>query len=229
MSIHDDNATVIVAGGSGLVGNELMKILLDDDPIGHIYALVRKPLPYFHPKLEQIQHSDLQIVDWSEDKKVPKFGFICLGTTIKQAGSKAELKRIDYELVCSVAQEMKVLGVSHLAVVSSYGASLRSFSHYLRTKGKMEEALRQMEFEHLVFVRPGPLKGLRDEPRTDEAIVQGILKVFSPVMIGPLAKLIPISATDVARSMLFSLFRHSSRKVETLNSVDMKNMLNLYQ
>ncbi|NRF16590.1 NAD(P)H-binding protein [Vibrio coralliilyticus] len=220
---------VMVAGATGLIGTELIKQMLEEDPVTRIYALSRRELPFFHPKLEVLQNKQLQVQEWDTDKPSPKYGFICLGTTIKQAGSKQELERIDYELVCYVAQTMKVLGVTHLAVVSSYGASVRSLSHYLRCKGKMEMAIERLGFEHITFVRPGPLVGLRDTPRTDEAIVQVVLKSLRPLMFGKLAKLIPIQASEVAKAMQYGILTKTDRKLQTLDSIQMRNLINKYQ
>lgn len=219
----------MVAGATGLIGTELIKQMLEEDPVTRIYALSRRELPFFHPKLEVLQNKQLQVQEWDTDKPSPKYGFICLGTTIKQAGSKQELERIDYELVCDVAQTMKVLGVTHLAVVSSYGASVRSLSHYLRCKGKMEMAIERLGFEHITFVRPGPLVGLRDTPRTDEAIVQVVLKSLRPLMFGKLAKLIPIQASEVAKAMQYGILTKTDRKLQTLDSIQMRNLINKYQ
>ncbi|NOI20366.1 NAD(P)H-binding protein [Vibrio coralliilyticus] len=220
---------VMVAGATGLIGTELIKQMLEEDPVTRIYALSRRELPFFHPKLEVLQNKQLQVQEWDADKPSPKYGFICLGTTIKQAGSKQELERVDYELVCDVAQTMKVLGVTHLAVVSSYGASVRSLSHYLRCKGKMEMAIERLGFEHITFVRPGPLVGLRDTPRTDEAIVQVVLKSLRPLMFGKLAKLIPIQASEVAKAMQYGILTKTDRKLQTLDSIQMRNLINKYQ
>ncbi len=219
----------MVAGATGLIGTELIKQMLEEDPVTRIYALSRRELPFFHPKLEVLQNKQLQVQEWDADKPSPKYGFICLGTTIKQAGSKQGLERVDYELVCDVAQTMKVLGVTHLAVVSSYGASVRSLSHYLRCKGKMEMAIERLGFEHITFVRPGPLVGLRDTPRTDEAIVQVVLKSLRPLMFGKLAKLIPIQASEVAKAMQYGILTNADRKLQTLDSIQMRNLINKYQ
>ena len=75
----------MVAGATGLIGTELIKQMLEEDPVTRIYALSRRELPFFHPKLEVLQNKQLQVQEWDADKPSPKYGFICLGTTIKQA------------------------------------------------------------------------------------------------------------------------------------------------
>ncbi|WP_194435086.1 NAD(P)H-binding protein [Vibrio fluminensis] len=220
---------VMIAGATGLVGNELMKLLLEERAIDHIYALTRSPLPFTHSKLATIQDPQLRIVNWDDSQLAPNKGYICLGTTRKQAGSKQALEDVDYHLVCEIAKTMKLLGVQHLCVVSSIGAHPRSPSHYLRCKGKMEQAIERMGFVSVTFVRPGPLAGLRDKPRTDEAVVQSLLKFIRPLMIGSLARYIPISAEAVAKTMLYSSFESTPRPIKILDSVDMRSLLEKYQ
>ncbi|MGF1683339.1 NAD(P)H-binding protein [Photobacterium minamisatsumaniensis] len=192
----------IIAGASGLVGDELLHLLLSHPAFSTVYSLSRRELPFHGSKLTQIVHSELRITDWEESAPTPTIGFICLGTTKKQAGSKQALEAVDYQLVKEVANTMKMIGVKHIIVISSLFANPWSPSHYLRCKGKMEKALTAMNFEHCVFIRPGPLKGERSAPRKDELLVQGIFDIFQPVVIGPLANLDPIPAEQVAKRML---------------------------
>ncbi|MCK6264927.1 NAD(P)H-binding protein [Vibrio sp. ZSDE26] len=228
MSTLGDNTVVILAGASGLVGTEVLKQVLEDDTISRVYALTRKELPFFHSKLEQIQDNELNIVEWNNENPTPEIGVICLGTTLKQAGSKEKLEHVDYQLVCDVASSMKTLGVKKIAVVSSIGASSYSLSHYLKCKGRMEETISGMEFEKVVFARPGPLTGLREETRNNEVVIEYIFKVLAPFMVGPLAKYIPIKADKVAKAMLCELFDHSGESPKTLNSSEMKRLISRY-
>ncbi len=220
---------VMVAGGSGLVGSELIKQLLDSSAIERIYALSRKPLVFQSPKLHAILSADLQLTEWQEDDPLPTLGFICLGTTRQQAGSKQSLEKVDYELVCKVAQEMKLLGIQKIAIVSSLGAAAHSASHYLRCKGKMEQTVRQMGFRHVTFVRPGPLAGLRDTPRRAEQITNAALNIVKPLLRGPLQNLVPIHAADVAQTMIYSLFQTEQKKVAILHSAEMRRWLKTYR
>ena len=200
MSPHSLNA--IIAGASGLVGTELLHQLLDHPRFNHIYALARRPLSFHSKKLHQIIDSQLRVIAWENDQPVPEYGFICLGTTKKKAGTNQALEAIDVNLVKNVAISMKNLDVKHLFVISSLGAYKHSPSHYLRCKGKMEQALTALAFEHCVFVRPGPLKGERNNPRKDELALQRIFETIHPIMVGPLKHFTPIPAEDVATSMV---------------------------
>jgi uncharacterized protein YbjT (DUF2867 family) len=231
MDEFGDGANAIIAGASGLVGACLLERLLNASSIASVTTLVRQPLAVQHEKLHQIQNSHLEITDWDENKASPDLGFICLGTTRKQAGSKLALERIDVDLVCQVAQTMRMLGVRRVAVISSYGASPSSLSHYLKCKGRMEQNILKMDFERVVFVRPGPLVGERVTPRTDELIAQRVLSVIGPLLVGSLANLRPIKDSTVAKAMLFALVKpkhHPSDSYRTLNTVDINQMLASY-
>ncbi|MDE1253894.1 NAD(P)H-binding protein [Vibrio aestuarianus] len=220
---------VIMAGASGLVGQHVLEMMLKEQAVSRIYSLVRKSSEVKHEKLREFIQADLQITHWDEENISPELGVITLGTTLKQAGSKKGLEKIDYELVCQVAQTMKTLGVKRLAVVSSLGAKARSSSHYLKCKGRMEEAIRRMGFEQITFVRPGPLVGKRSIERADEKWTQRILCLIKPLLVGRMRNLIPISAQDVAKSLLYSLFQHQVHHVQVLHSTEMLMLLNKYR
>ncbi|WP_087016495.1 NAD-dependent epimerase/dehydratase family protein [Thaumasiovibrio subtropicus] len=197
---------VIIAGASGLVGQSMLHHLLQQEDIATIYSLGRRSLHLPHTQLVEFIHPQLAITAWDDNHIAPDTGFICLGTTLREAGSKAALKAVDVDLVIEVAKQMHYLGVKRLGVVSSHGASSRHVSHYLRCKGKMEEVLSSLGFEHLCFVRPGPLRGERDQPRADEALVDKVTQLAKPLLKGPLKAFEPIDADDVAIALFNRTF-----------------------
>ncbi|MDD1781344.1 oxidoreductase [Enterovibrio sp. ZSDZ35] len=197
--------SVIIAGATGLVGDELLHQLLGDPDVSHIHVVTRRPVSITSEKIIVHQSQDLSVTHWQPHWPVPIQGYIALGTTLKQAGSKKALEDVDYHLVVKVARMMAVVGVKHLAVVSSMGAHPWSPSHYLRCKGKMERTLSDMGFKRLLFARPGPLLGERDVPRKDEQALKRILPFISPFLAGPLANLEPVEGVRVARAMIGTL------------------------
>ncbi|MGR5238859.1 NAD(P)H-binding protein [Vibrio alfacsensis] len=227
----DTNACVIIAGATGLVGKEIVTSLVSQSGIETLYSLSRRPLEGItdpENKIISIIDAELSIHQWDEQQPTPKVGFICLGTTLKQAGSKENLRKIDVELVCNVAQQMKMIGVKRLAVVSSLGANASSPSHYLACKGHMEKNIEKMGFDEVVFARPGPLVGERKAPRQDEKLLQGVFKVVRPLMIGKLADFIPINAKDVANAMIYQVFSYQKDPVVYLHRRDMFDLLRHY-
>ncbi|YCO05364.1 NAD(P)H-binding protein [Vibrio sp. VNB-15] len=228
---NNTNACVIIAGATGLVGKAVINKLVSQPSIDTLYSLSRKSLTYVadpDDKITPILDAELTIHDWDEQQPTPNVGFICLGTTLKQAGSKDALRRIDVELVCKVAQQMKMIGVKRLAVVSSLGAKASSSSHYLACKGHMEKNIEKMGFDEVVFARPGPLVGQRENPRTDEKLIQTLFKVIRPLMLGNLANFVPIHAQDVAKAMIYQVFSYQQDPIVYLHRREMLDLIKHY-
>jgi uncharacterized protein YbjT (DUF2867 family) len=228
MISNDSKNCVIIAGATGLVGKEVMANLLSQPSIETVYSLSRRTLSDVidtENKIIPIIDAELSIHNWDEQQPTPSIGFICLGTTLKQAGSKQALRKVDVELVCKVAQQMKMIGVKRIAVVSSLGAKASAHSHYLACKGQMEKNIEKMGFEEVVFARPGPLVGQRENPRNDEKLIQTLSKVIRPLMWGKLANFVPIQAGDVAKAMIYQLFSYQEEPIICLHRREMLDLI----
>jgi uncharacterized protein YbjT (DUF2867 family) len=124
--------------------------------------------------------------------------FCCLGTTIKQAGSQAAFRRVDFDYPVALAQAAARDGAKRLLVVSALGADARSSVFYNRVKGEMEEAVRAAGVPKTLVFRPSLLVGPRAEPRLGERIGQVIGALLGPL----LGRYRPIHAEHVADAML---------------------------
>lgn len=221
-----NQSTAIIAGSTGLIGSELIKQLIDIEQVASVIALSRRKLAIQSNKLVVSIDPNLSISDHIRVEHSPKFGFICLGTTIKQAGSKQALENIDRTLVVNVAEQMKQAGVTHLAVVSSIGANAKSASHYQRCKGLMEKEVEALGFDQIIFAQPGPLSGDREVTRKDEQFLQSVMKYLRPLMIGGLKKYIPISGTEVALALSNAITQpykqQGKHNVIRLNTVELR-------
>jgi uncharacterized protein YbjT (DUF2867 family) len=193
--------TAIVAGATGLVGEQLLNQLMSDHAYGKIIAVVRKPLAVAHEKLEQV------VTDFGELPQVlgqlkADHGFCCLGTTIKQAGTQEKQYIIDHDYVVAFARGCKAAGVSRFAVVSSVGANAASSNFYLRTKGEMERDLQMIPFQSLYILQPSLLLGERREFRAGERTAAAIIKVLNPLLVGRLKIYRGVTASAVAKKMV---------------------------
>ncbi len=126
-----------------------------------------------------------------------------LGTTLAKAGSQEAFRAVDLDLVRSCAEAAKAAGIGHMIVVSSIGAERGARNFYLSVKGEMEEALRKLRFDRLDILRPGLLRGAREERRG----LEGIGQILSPladnlVLHGKLRRFRSIRARDLARAIL---------------------------
>ena len=124
--------------------------------------------------------------------------YCCLGTTIKQAGSQAAFRRVDFDFVVALASAAAQGGAQRLLIVSALGADPRSRVFYNRVKGEMEEAVRAVRVPKTLLFRPSLLSGPRAAPRFGEqaGLVIGAL-------LGPLlGRYRPIHGDLVAAAML---------------------------
>ncbi len=193
--------TAAVFGSTGLVGKALIEQLERDTSFAKIYCYSRKPPLYIGKKSA---YKPFDTHDFKMKKGVDVV-FCALGTTIKKAGSKSAFEEVDLHAVERIAQKAKSAGIPKLAVVSSTGAHTKSRNFYLRTKGKMEEAVANTGIPQILIVRPSLLLGKRDEKRGSEDVARTILKPLAPIMIGPLLKYRPIEAVQVAKVMIFAI------------------------
>ena len=209
---------VLVAGATGLVGREIVAILLADKMNRVVHCVGRRPLALRHPRLQS------HVVDFAALPVLPRMDdcFIALGTTIKVAGSQAGFCAIDLDAVVAVARAAQSAGATNFGVISAMGANPKSSVFYNRTKGEMELALASMGLTSLVIARPSLLDGDRAALGQPERGGEG----FGLVLARRLRPLIPanyraISAQDVAHALVRAV-RAARPGVVTLMSGEMQ-------
>lgn len=148
---------ILVAGATGLVGQEIVAALLSDKTVKLVYCLGRRSSGVKHAKLSEL------MVDFGSIPALPQIDecFIALGTTIKTAGSKDAFRAVDLTAVLNVAVAAQAAGAKTFGVVSAMGANARSRVFYNRIKGEMELALTGLGLESVTIARPSLLKGNR--------------------------------------------------------------------
>lgn len=191
--------SAIVIGATGLVGNALVMQLLNSTHFGQVVVFTRRSLGIAHEKLqEHIINFDKPHL-WKQWVKGDVF-FSCLGTTLRQAGSKDAQYRVDYQYQFSMASVAAENKMPAYILVSSVGANSNSRLFYTRMKGQLEEGISALPFIQTAIIRPGPLYGGRKQLRPAETISVGLLKVFN--IIGLFKKYHPISGKQVASAMI---------------------------
>ena len=195
-----DKKVAVVAGATGLVGQELMRQLCASSQHSAVIAFARNPQALsLAVKSEKIVVRPLP----SGDDNIVGDEFYCaLGTTIKKAGSRQAFAAVDHDLVLDLAKRAKAGGVGRVVVVTSVGSNPNSKNFYLRVKGQIERALMALGLQRLEIYRPSLLLGHRGELRPLERL--GVLSapVISRLMFGGLSKYRPIDARELARKMI---------------------------
>ncbi|MCI1032258.1 uncharacterized protein YbjT (DUF2867 family) [Raoultella sp. BIGb0149] len=206
---------VLITGATGLVGGHLLRMLVREPTVSAIAAPTRRPLAdtqgVFNPHDPQLSDALAQVVDPIDTV------FCCLGTTRREAGSKAAFIHADYTLVVDTALTGLRLGAKHMLVVSAMGADPHSLFFYNRVKGEMEQALRAQAWRNLTILRPSMLLGERDNRRANEAL------------LAPLFRLLPgnwksIDARDVAQAMLSEALAPAQEGVTVLPSAKLREI-----
>ncbi|TGE23381.1 NAD-dependent epimerase/dehydratase family protein [Hymenobacter metallicola] len=193
--------TALITGASGLVGSQLLPLLLASDRYAKVIAVGRRPVPIVHPKLEQ-RVLNMDQLEQHRMSLIADDVFCCLGTTMRQAGSKEAFYKVDYLYVVKLAALTAGNFAAQFMVVSAMGADAHSRLYYNRVKGEMEAAIRQTPFRAIHIFRPSLLLGERTEKRAGEQFGAVLLRVLNPVLVGPLRKYRAVSAGAVAGAML---------------------------
>jgi uncharacterized protein YbjT (DUF2867 family) len=199
-SAPPDKRVALVAGSNGFVGRALLRVLLDAPDVGRVYALSRRPLSVDHPRLAN-RILPLESVETALKGLVVHDAYCCIGSTRAQAGSEAQRRRVDVDLVLTFARAALACGAQRLIVLSSAGASPDSRHAYLADKAQMEAGLRQLQFPALDILRPGLLLGWRGEIRPLELLGGLLCPLVNPLLRGRLATWRGIRADQVARAM----------------------------
>jgi uncharacterized protein YbjT (DUF2867 family) len=212
--------TAILIGASGLIGLELLRLLLEDTFYAKVTILVRRDLHLTHPKFEQqiINFDDLSSgnINFTADD-----AFCTLGTTMKKAGSREAFRKVDELYVEEFARLALFKGAQRFFLVSSMGANPGSIIFYSKVKGQVEQKVSGLPFRSVHIFRPSMLMGKRSETRPGEEIA---IKVYS--WINPLLpdKYKGIDGKRVAEAMLavakgnsIGINIHQSDKIQQLS------------
>ena len=193
--------TALIFGSSGLIGNQLLNIIIQNNNYNHIKLFVRSVPKNNNSKVEIIQ-TNFTNLEKHKGSIVGDDCFFCIGTTRKDTPDKNEYRRIEYNIPINVAQIAKSNSVDSFVYVSSLGANPTSSGFYLKNKGQVEEELNNLNFPKLAVIRPSILLGKRKGHRLGESIGAYVMQKLSPFFLGNLKKYKPIQAEYVAKAMM---------------------------
>jgi len=208
----------VVAGATGLVGREVLAVLLADKGYRAVHTVGRRTSAQSHPKLSH------HVVDFANLRTLPRADevYIALGTTMKVAGSREAFRAVDLMAVEALALAMRAQGATKLGVVSAMGADTRSPVFYNRVKGEMEVSVARMGFASVVIARPSLLDGAREAlgqpPRMSERVGLHLMRGLKGLIPGNYRA---IAAQDVAQALVDAV-RQGTPGVVTLLSGDMQ-------
>jgi uncharacterized protein YbjT (DUF2867 family) len=211
----------LVAGATGLVGRECVRLLSNDNVVTEVRAVVRRPLPpdSAGPRVRECRtdfdqlpyHPEWFEVDWV---------FCALGMTMRQAGSREAFRRVDYEYPLIIAKAALERGASHLLLVSALGANAHSAIFSFRIKGELEEAVRALGYRSVTIARPSILIGHRQNWRVGEELGKRMAWLMPP-------RWRPVHASQVASALVHAA-HGSASGVQILKNALLRRMVSPY-
>lgn len=192
---------VLLLGATGLTGGYCLNGLLATPEVERVVALTRRPLEIDHPKLNSAV-ADFEHLEASAHHFEVDVIVCCLGTTIRQAGSRERFHRVDHDYCLEAARIGKARGAKAFLLMSAVGASDRSTVFYNKVKGELERDIKALHYPLLSIYHPGLLLGNRSEHRTGEAAMAKVMPILNLGLLGPLSKFRGIESEMVAHAMV---------------------------
>jgi uncharacterized protein YbjT (DUF2867 family) len=188
--------TALLAGASGLVGGECLRLLTRAPHYERVIVVTRRDLgsQVAHPKIRQIVVDFAELAAHAAPLRADHV-FCTLGTTIKKAGSRERFREVDFSYPYEVARLARDHGAAHFSLVSAIGADSRSRFFYSRVKGDLEIAVRQLGLPSVAIFRPSVIAGERTESRPFERVGARVL-AFAP------RRWRPVHAATIAAAMV---------------------------
>ncbi len=166
-----------MAGANGLTGSALVRLLLRKGDYARVHALTRRPLPLEHPRLANRILKYEELVARLAGLRCDD-AYCCLGAAGGPRARAAELRQVDLALALAFARAARTAGATRLVVISAAGAAPGARNEFLRTKGELEVALRELKYGALDFLQPGVVVG----ERPGAGAVDTLRMVFAPLV-----------------------------------------------
>lgn len=216
----------IIVGATGLIGKQVLEILINDPEIESVTSLNRnKDEVDGKVTHKKIDFDNLKQLEFTEQYDL---AFCCLGTTIKIAKTKENFKKVDYQYVVDFAELSKKVGVTSFSVISAMGASSKSGVFYSKVKGQMEEALQKVGLKGLLILRPSLLLGDRKETRFGEKVGEVVMWLLKPIFIGSWRNYAAVQSKHVAQTMVHAT-KTQPVGLRLFSSAEFKLYANLYK
>jgi len=160
--------TAAVFGCTGAVGSQILATLLATDAFSPVKTISRRLPNAQSPKLQALEEGDIS--KWggmiSSLSPKPSVVFNAVGTTRAEAGGIQNQWKIDHDLCIENAKAAKEAGVKTYVYISSAGTRgfLSGYVPYSKMKVGVEDAIKELDFEHSIVLRPGMILG-REKPK----------------------------------------------------------------
>jgi uncharacterized protein YbjT (DUF2867 family) len=199
----EESMNVLVAGGTGFIGENLCETLAER---GHdVTALAREPNAGTLPDSVETAMGDVTAYDSIVDafeRKDAVFNLVALSPLFEPRGGNEMHERIHLGGTEHCIQAAEEQGVDRFIQLSALGADPDGKTHYLRTKGRAEDSVRVSKLDWTIF-RPSVVFG-------DGGEFLNFTRKLTPPILAPLPgggkmKFQPIHVDDFVEILADSL------------------------
>ncbi|KAG5949449.1 hypothetical protein E4U53_005878 [Claviceps sorghi] len=182
-------SAAVVIGSTGLVGSFILSNIIAHESYKPVHTITRRAPKTPSPNLNSVVDADT--TKWASALSAlsppPRTLFSALGTTRAAAGGIDNQWKIDHDLNVELAKAAKDAGVKTLVFISSSGTrypGVSTLSPYAKMKNGVEDAVRELGFEHAVIVKPGMILGEREQSRLVEGVLQRVVRGLGKASAG---------------------------------------------
>lgn len=194
--------SVVMIGASGAVGTATWQSLIELPAIKSLTLLGRKNIA--NASADFIHQHQIDLSDASSYSKFLRGNDIAictLGVGEPSKVSKEEFIKIDKIAVLDFAQACKTAGITHFELLSSVDINPKSASFFLRTKGELVKALKELNFKRLSIFQPSMILTPTNRYGISQAIILKVWPLLKPILLGPLRKYRGIRVDLLGRAM----------------------------
>ena len=190
---------ITIFGSTGLIGNLLLKKLINDNYFNSINVVSRKEINLKSDKINQIVNKKFSDDIIESSVRGSEIVFSSIGTTQSRVNyNRIEYRKIDHDITIKIAESCKKYKIQKFIYVSTAGANENSKNFYTKLKGEIDSSVIKLNLISTIIYRPSLLLGTRKEKRFGEKIAQLVMPYFSNIMPNNYK---PIYASSVAESM----------------------------
>lgn len=172
---------ILLTGATGLLGQGVLKVCLDDPQVAKVTALGRRSSGVDHHKFDELTVADFADLSTVEDRLHPFDACLYCAGAIPLGMAEADYRRVTLELTLNVAQTLARLNPAlAFAYVSGAHSNPDSALMPLRVKGETERALAALPIR-TILLRTGGIQPSQGE-RSPHPAMAAFYGIAAPLM-----------------------------------------------